>query len=238
MQQIKNLTPITEKRFSRIEKDFTEAKEKVIALTDRIEDFTSIILSKIVKIPLNSDGNKKESEKRGSKNKTFEESNSASLYREVKLLPAEVKGFRLELKKSKLDLRLARRDLNSNAKVYKDACLRNSKVVLLKNKTLSEQIEAERKARKEAEISKQKVIKMVQDLKSKEDPRLIKLADFALTDGKEFRKQMDDLLETEDKLVLTTISGLSPVKTDVYREVRKYFGWNPDEDEQTVDTEG
>lgn len=152
----------------------------------------------------------------------------------IPLSPTEVKHYRFLLKAEKLELKKKERKLKKVSDDLNKALKHQSEVVLSGMKKINETVEAERKAKREKVERKEMVVNIVINLKTTVDPRFVSLLN-AVEDSRSFRKELDAILKQEDEVTYTTISGLSAVKTDIYKSVRAEL-FPKDEDDNSADT--
>jgi len=136
-----------------------------------------------------------------------------------KLTSAEVAGYKLQLKQAKLSLKHAKKELSNAEAKYKAAVKHNAACVADQSSKFNSILAAEYKAKRERDKSTSIVIEVVKGLQVNNDPRFVSLT-AVLTDPKQFRKEMDNILKSEDNETYVTISGLSQVKTSVYNTVK------------------
>lgn len=136
-----------------------------------------------------------------------------------KLTSAEVAGYKLQLKQSKLSLKKAQKELRKAEADYKAAVKHNAACVADQSSKFNSNLAAEHKAKREEDARTSVVIEVVKGLQINNDPRFVSLT-AALSDSKQFRKEMDNILDVEDNDTYVTISGLSSVKTSVYKSVK------------------
>lgn len=136
-----------------------------------------------------------------------------------KLSSAEVSGYKLQLKQAKLSLKQAKKELSKAEARYKAAVKHNDACVAEQHSKFNSKLAAEYKAKREKDKCAGKVVEVVKGLQENNDPRFVSLT-AVLTDTKQFRKEMDDILKSEDNETYVTISGLSQVKTSVYNTVK------------------
>jgi hypothetical protein len=199
---------ISDKRFNIIEATLRSAYQTFNFFKDLVESLMLIISTRSITVP---------SEKKGEAPKT------------VKLTIAEVNGYKLKLKQAKLDLRESKISLSNAEAEYKAACKHNASCVMGQSKKINAKVNAEHKAKREKDVRVQKVIGVVTTIKNNDDPRFQNLVN-AVANGNLFRKEMDAILKQEDNDTYTTISGLSSVKSEIYRTVRGEFFGNDDDD--------
>jgi len=198
---------ISDKRFKLIEAGLHSAYETFNFLKDLVESLVLIISTRSITVP---------SEKKGEASKT------------VKLTSAEVNGYKLKLKQAKLDLKESKISLSKAEAEYKAACKHNAACVMEKAGKINAKVNGEHKAKREKDVRVQKVINVVATIKANDDPRFQVLVK-AVANGNLFRKEMDTILKQEDVDTYTTISGLSAVKSDIYRTVKGEFFGKPDD---------
>jgi hypothetical protein len=204
---------ISDKRFNFIEATLRSAYETFNSLMDLVESLILIISTKSTTVP---------SERKGEAPKT------------VKLTTAEVNGYKLKLKQAKLDLKESKISLSKAEAEYKTACKHNAACVIEKVGKINAKVNGEHKAKREKDVRVQKVIGVVTAIKNNDDPRYQSLVN-AVANGNLFRKEMDAILKQEDNDTYTTISGLSSVKSEIYRTVKgEFFGNDNDDDDSTV----
>jgi len=136
-----------------------------------------------------------------------------------KLTTAEVAGYKLQFNQSKLSLKQAQKELRKAEAKYRAAVKHNAACVADQSSKFNSKLAAEYKAKREKDTRTSKVIEVVKGLQINNDPRFVSLT-AALTDSGKFRKEMDVILQKEDNVTYITISGLSSVKTSVYKTVK------------------
>lgn len=199
--------PISEKRMNKLELELKSASESTNSLIDKVASLEKIVSSKEVVL---------QPEKKGGEAVT------------KKLLPAEVSGYKLLFEEAKLALKKAKRVLKKAGTDYSKACKHNGACVVERSKKFNAELDGEHKAKREKDVRTDKVIGIITALKENDDPRFTSLTN-AVANGNLFRKEMNKILEKEDPETYTTISGLSAVKSDIYRTVKGEFFGKPDD---------
>lgn len=189
---------ISEKVFNKIKAALKAAYEKVEQLITLVIQLETIITDKEVLVQPEKKGDEPTSRK---------------------LSTAEVNGYKLQRKQAKLDLKQAKKELKKAEDNYNKACKHNNACLADQDSRFNFQVAAEYKARREKDTRTNLVIEVVKGLQVNNDPRFVSLT-AVLTDTKQFRKEMDDILKSEDNETYVTISGLSQVKTSVYNKVK------------------
>jgi len=193
-----NRRRISSRVFNNIKAALKAAYEKVEQLLSDIFHLENIIASKAIAIQPDKKGDEPVSKK---------------------LTTAEVAGYKLQLKQSKLSLKKAQKELRKAEANYKAAVNHDKACVAAQSSKFNSRLEAEYKAKREKDTRTSKVIEVVKRLQINNDPRFVSLT-AALTDNGKFRKEMDVILQKEDNVTYITISGLSSVKTSVYKTVK------------------
>jgi len=204
---------ISDKRFNKIRSFMRSCFQTVKSFEDEVARLVDIIAIKSITIA---------PEKKGDDPVT------------VDLTKAEVDGYKLKLKQAKLKLKKARKALKKAEDAFKDACRHNAECEMENSKKFNSGLAAEYKAKREKVERKEMVVNIVINLKTTVDPRFVSLLN-AVEDGGTFRKELDAILKQEDEVTYTTISGLSAVKTDIYKSVRAEL-FPKDEDDNSADT--
>ena len=137
----------------------------------------------------------------------------------IPLTAAQVRGYRLKRRNAKLKLRKARNEKKDAGIEFSKACTHNGEFIQQQSKSFSTKLQKESKARVEKDERKKKIVDIVSNLLKENDIRVLSLTE-AVTDGRSFRKEMDNLLSDVDPETFATISGLSEVKTEIYGDVR------------------
>ena len=218
----KKRRPISAKRFKKIEAFFRSCFQTFESLKNEVVRLVEIVSSKSIIIA---------PDKKGDDPLT------------VRLSSADVNGYSLQLKQAKLDKKEAQQTLKKAETAYKDACKHNAACIMDKHSKLNSKLEGEYKAKREKGVRKQKVVNLVANLQTTDAEKFTSLFN-AVQDGYySFRKEMDAIIKQEDEETYTTISGLSAVKTEIYRAVKvEFFGEsavdnsadNDDDDEDTA----
>jgi hypothetical protein len=191
--------PISDKRFNKLEDNLRKRSQTVNSLEDEVASLDEIISTKVLTV---------QPKKKGDDPVTVHLSN------------AEVDGYKLKLKKAKNNRRQARKALKKAENEYTDACKHNAACEMEKSKKFSSGLAAEYTAKREMDESKEKVVNIVKNLQTTDDPKFTSLLT-AVQDGYySFRKKMDAILQEEDESTYTSISGLSSVKTKIYKSVK------------------
>jgi hypothetical protein len=204
-----NRRRISSRVFNNIKAALIAAYEKVEELLSDIFHLENIVASKAITI---------QSDKKGVEPVS------------KKLTTAEVAGYKLQLKQSKLSLKKAQKELRKAEADYKAAVKHNAACVADQSSKFNSNLAAEHKAKREEDARTSVVIEVVKGLQINNDPRLVSLT-AALFDSKQFRKEMDNILDVEDNDTYVTISGLSSVKTSVYKSVKDELLRNENSDD-------
>ena len=170
------IRPIAQKRFKLLEEDVRKTVETVNALEKEIINYDNIISSKAIIIP---------AEKKEEQPTT------------IPLTAAQVRGYRLERRNAKLKLRKARKDKKDAGNEFSKACTHNGEFIQQQSKSFSAKLQKESKARVEKDERKKKIVDIVSNLLKENDIRVLSLTE-AVTDGRSFRKEMDNLLSGVD----------------------------------------
>ncbi len=193
---------ISTKRFNIIEATLRSCYQAVEFLKEKIAVLVEIISSKSILVP---------SEKKGVEPTT------------AHLTSAQLKGYKLQLKEAKLDLKKSSKALKKAEAEFREACEHDAACVMEKNSKFNSGLAAEYKAKREKDERKQKVVNIVANLQTTGAEKFTSLYN-AVQDGYySFRKEMDAILQQEDEETYTTISGLSAVKTEIYKSVKVEF---------------
>lgn len=204
---------ISDKRFNKIKSFMRSCFQTVKSFEDEVARLVDIIAIKSITIA---------PEKKGDDPVT------------VDLTKAEVDGYKLKLKQAKLNLKKARKALKKAEDEFKDACRHNAACVMENAKKFNSKIADEYKAKREKDERKEMVVNIVINLQTTADPKFASLLN-AIEDSRTFRKEMDTILKQEDEETYTTISGLSSVKTDIYKAVKAEL-FPKDEEDNNADT--
>jgi hypothetical protein len=198
----KSFRPISAKRFKKIEAFFRSCFQTFESLKNEVVRLAEIVSSKSIIIA---------PDKKGDDPLT------------VRISSADVNGYSLQLKQAKLDKKEAQQTLKKAETAYKDACKHNAACIMDKHSKLNSKLAGEHKARREKGTCEVKVVNIVTNLQTTDDPKFTSLRD-ALQDGHySFRKEMDAIINKADEETYTTISGLYSIKTSIYKSVKVEF---------------
>jgi hypothetical protein len=208
------IRPVSKKRFNQLKAFLRSCYQTVDQLLTKIAGLEQIISSKSLTIP---------PEKKG------EEPTTITLKR------AQVKGYKLDLRETKLSLKKAEKALRKAELEFQNACDHNAACVKHKQSKFNSRLADEYKAKREKDDRKQAVLNFVNTLKTNDDPKLSSLLS-VVNDSRAFRKEMDTILKEADEVTYSTISGLSSVKSEIYRDARQdlrdYMNGNDDNNDE------
>ena len=198
----KSFRPISPKRFKKIEAFFRSCFQIFESLKNEVVRLAEIVSSKSIIIA---------PDKKGDDPLT------------VRLSSADVNGYSLQLKQAKLDKKEAQQTLKKAETAYKDACKHNAACIMDKHSKLNSKLDGEYKAIREEDERTEKVVSIVKNLQTTDDPKFTSLRTAAKDGHYSFRKEMDAIINKADEETYVTISGLSSVKTKIYKSVKVEF---------------